>query len=139
MEQELWTYSRGHCENKIFSGLSEASGRSGVSAGLACHLPEKTTVFGVGKRTQDIYNANALNDILAKAVITRTFEDVTGKEIRRIHQTPVRFSAEEWAVYVQEVKEFECLWRNYFASGQGNGSSALTISAPRQKNRPLVP
>lgn len=29
----------------------------------ACHLPERPTVFGIGERTQDIYNADALNEI----------------------------------------------------------------------------
>lgn len=82
----------------------------------SCHLPEKTTVFGIGERTQDIYNADILDDILAKTVITRTFEEITGKEIRRIQQVPVTFAPEERAVYQQVMKEFEKVWRNYFAS-----------------------
>lgn len=68
------------------------------------------------ERTQDIYNADILDDILAKTVITRTFEEITGKEIRRIQQVPVTFAPEERAVYQQVMKEFEKVWRNYFAS-----------------------
>ena len=34
------------------------------------HLPEKITVFGVGQRNQDIYNADELDRLLGKTVIT---------------------------------------------------------------------
>ena len=90
--------------------------KPGYTLFSSCHLPEKTTVFGIGERTQDIYNADILDDILAKTVITRTFEEITGKEIRRIQQVPVTFAPEERAVYQQVMKEFEKVWRNYFAS-----------------------
>lgn len=90
--------------------------KPGYALFSSCHLPEKTTVFGIGERTQDIYNADVLDDILAKTVITRTFEEITGKDIRRIQQTPVNFAPEERAMYQQVMKEFEKLWRNYFAS-----------------------
>lgn len=43
---------------------------------------------------QDIYNAGELNGLLAKTVITRTFEAITGKKIRRIHQVPLQLSPE---------------------------------------------
>lgn len=82
----------------------------------ASHLPEKPTVFGLGERTQDIFNADVLSEILGKTVITRTFEEVTGKEIRRISQVPVDFSLEERAVYEKVIKEFYAIQRNYFAS-----------------------
>ena len=112
-------------ENTNYYGKPIPAYKKGYTLFSACHLPEKTTVFGVGERTQDIYNADALNDILAKTVITRTFEEVTGKEIRRIHQTPVNFSAEERAVYVQVAKEFGRLWRNYFASTGNHRKDAM--------------
>ena len=89
------------------------------------HLPEKTTVFGIGERTQDIYNADELNDILAKTVITRTFEEVTGKEIRRIHQVPMSFSNEERAVYQVVMKEFGKIQRDYFASTGNSRKDAM--------------
>ncbi len=73
--------------------------KRGYALFSASHLPEKITVFGIGQRTQDIYNADTLDAILGKTVITRTFEEVTGKEIRRIHQVPLEFSREEKAVY----------------------------------------
>lgn len=91
----------------------------------SCHLPEKPTVFGIGERTQDIYNADALNEILAKTVITRTFEEVTGKEIRRIHQVPLEFAAEERAVYTIVMEEFNRVQRKYFASTGNSRKDAM--------------
>ena len=80
------------------------------------HLPEKVTVFGIGKRNQDIFNADQLNDILEKTVITRTFEEITGKQIKRIHQMPLTFSPEEKACYDLVMKDFNRLWHDYFRS-----------------------
>ena len=99
--------------------------KKGYALFSSCHLPDKPTVFGVSERTQDIYNAAELDAILAKTVITRTFEEVTGKDIRRIHQVPVKFSLEERAVYEQVIKEFDRLWRNYFASTGNHRKDAM--------------
>lgn len=99
--------------------------KRGYSLFSACHLPEKPTVFGVGERTQDIYNADELNDILGKTVITRTFEEVTGKEIRRIHQVPLEFTPEERAAYDIVMKEFEKVQREYFASTGNSRKDAM--------------
>lgn len=99
--------------------------KNGYALFSACHLPEKPTVFGIGERTQDIYNADALDEILAKTVITRTFEEITGKEIRRIHQELVSFSVPERVVYNQVIKEFELIWRNYFNSTGNTRKDAM--------------
>ncbi len=99
--------------------------KKGYSLFSSCHLPEKPTVFGIGERTQDIYNADTLNDILAKTVITRTFEEVTGKEIRRIHQVPLTFTAQERAVYDIVMKKFEEVQRTYYASTGNSRKDAM--------------
>lgn len=99
--------------------------RKGYTLFSACFLPEKTTVFGVGERTQDIYNASALSEILEKTVITRTFEEVTGKSIKRIHQEPLEFLPEEKAVYVKVIKEFHAIHRNYFNSTGNSRKDAM--------------
>lgn len=80
------------------------------------HLPEKITVFGVGQRTQDIYNADELDNILSRFVITRTLEEISGRDIKRIHQVPVRFTESERAVYTKAIEEFHVMRGNYFAS-----------------------
>ncbi len=113
-----------HYDNDYY-GRPIPAYKKGYSLFTSCHLPEKTTVFGIGERTQDIYNADALNDILAKTVITRTFEEVTGKEIRRIHQVPVAFSAAEKDVYRTVIKEFNKLWHDYFNSTGNSRKDAM--------------
>ncbi len=90
--------------------------KKGYALFSASHLPEKITVFGVSQRTQDIYNADALDAILGKTVITRTFEEVTGKEIRRIHQVPLEFAPEELEVYQRAIDHFHEMRENYFKS-----------------------
>lgn len=102
-------------ENPYF-GQPIPAYKKGYALFSASHLPEKITVFGVGQRTQDIYNADVLSEILEKTVITRTFEEVTGKEIRRLHQVPVPFSEPEREVYRQAMEEFYRMRWNYFES-----------------------
>ncbi len=89
------------------------------------HLPEKITVFGVGQRNQDIYNADELDRLLGKTVITRTFEEVTGKDIRRIHQMPIPFLPEEREVYNIVLKEFYRIQSEYYSSTGNSRKDAL--------------
>ena len=90
--------------------------KPGYALFSASHLPEKITVFGVGQRNQDIYNADVLDDILAKTVITRTFAEVTGKELRRIHQMPIPFAPDEREAYQLVLQKFYEVQRRYFLS-----------------------
>ncbi len=105
-----------YTETNDYFGEPIPAYKKGYRLFSASHLPEKLTVFGVGKRTQDIYNADVLSEILGKTVITRTFEEITGKEIRRIHQVPVKFCAEEREVYQQAMEKFNEMRWNYFKS-----------------------
>lgn len=92
------------------------------------HLPEKITVFGVGKKTQDIYNADILSDIIKRFVITRSLAEIRGEDIRNIHQIPVVFNPEERAVYQKAVSEFYSMRNNYFAStGNSRKDSLMQI------------
>jgi hypothetical protein len=109
-----------------YFGMPIPAYKRGYSLFSASHLPEKITVFGIGQRTQDIYNADVLSEILGKTVITRTFEEITGKEIRRIHQVPVKFSAAEKSIYQQAIERFMELRWNYFQS-TGNSRKGVMI------------
>ena len=88
--------------------------KKGYSLFSASHLPDKITVFGVAQRTQDIYNADVLSELLGKTVITRTFEDVCGKDIKQLHQVPVRFPPEEKEVYEKAMDKFLVMRNKYF-------------------------
>ena len=85
-------------------------------------------MFGVGQRTQDIYNADVLSEILGKTVITRTFEEVTGKEIRRIHQETVPFENNEMDVYQQAIERFyEMRWNYFQSTGNSRKDSMMQL------------
>ena len=114
--------------NNPFYGKPIPAYKPGYRLFAESHLPEKITVFGVGKKTQDIYNADALNRMLSYAVITRTFAEITGKEIRRIHQVPVSFSSVEREVYRKAVEEFIALRQRYFAlTGNSRKDSMMAL------------
>ena len=104
------------CDSNPYFGQPIPAYKKGYSLFAASHLPEKVTVFGMEKRTQDIYNADILSDILGKTVITRTFEEVACKDIKHIHQVLLHFPPEEKEAYQQAIHEFYKMRDHYFAS-----------------------
>lgn len=126
---EIYHYDSRDCflsrESNPYFGQPIPAYKAGYRLFTASHLPEKITVFGVGQRTQDIYNADALSEILGKTVITRTFSEIVGREIRRIHQVPVFFSPAEREVYQMAMEEFWKMQKNYFASTGNSRKDAL--------------
>lgn len=116
------------CKENPHYGMPIPAYKKGYSLFSASHLPERITVFGIGQRTQDIYNADILDAILAKTVITRTFEEVTGKDIRRLRQVPLEFTDDERAVYETAMKEFHSMRSNYFrTTGNTRKDSAMKL------------
>lgn len=102
--------------------------KKGYSLFSGSHLPERVTVFGIGQKTQDIYNADVLDAILAKTVITRTFEEVTGKDIKRILQVPLEFAPEERDVYNIAIESFYTMRDKYFkTTGNSRKDSAMKL------------
>ena len=125
----IYHYDRGEeClnnESNPYYGEPIPAYKAGYRLFTASHLPEKITVFGVGQKTQDIYNADVLSEILGKTVITRTFEEIVGKNIKRIHQVPVRFSEPEREVYQMAIEKFYEMRNNYFASSGNYRKDAM--------------
>jgi len=113
------------CDDNPYFGQPIPAYKKGYSLFSASHLPEKVTVFGLEKRTQDIYNADILSSILGKTVITRTFEEVACKDIKRIHQVLLQFPPEEKEVYRKAVQEFHQMRENYFASTGNTRKDAM--------------
>ena len=102
--------------------------RKGYRLFSASHLPKKITVFGMERGTQDIYNADALTELLDKTVITRTFAEVTGKQLERLHQVPLYFSPDEKEVYQLAMKEFHALWHRYYkTTGSSRKDSMMKL------------
>lgn len=115
-------------EDNSYYGKPIPAYKPGYALFSKSHLPERITVFGVGKKSQDIFNAEALNNLLSYAVITRTFAEITGKEIRRIHQVQVSFSPVEQEVYRKAVEEFYSMRERYFAlTGNSRKDSMMAL------------
>ncbi len=125
----IYHYDRGDdflsSKDNPYFGKPIPAYKEGYRLFTASHLPEKITVFGVGQRTQDIYNADALSEILGKTVITRTFPEIVGREIRRIHQELVPFTQDERDVYQMAMKEFWKMRENYFSSTGNSRKDAM--------------
>lgn len=117
-----------NCSSNPYYGQPFPAYKAGYSLFAESHLPERITVFGVGKKTQDIYNADVLNKLLSYSVITRTFAEITGKEIRRLHQTPVSFAPAEREVYQKAMEEFFSMRQRYFAlTGNSRKDSMMAL------------
>lgn len=99
--------------------------RKGYDLFAESHLPKKVTVFGIDQKTQDIYNADILKDILDKTVITKSFEEVTGKQIYEIKQITVPFHTGERAVYIKAINEFESMRRDYFVKQENSRKDSM--------------
>lgn len=92
-----------------------------------CFSPEKATVFGIGKQNQDIYNSEHLKELINKTMITRTFEDVAGKDIYEIKQGICSFNDHEKELYSIIIKEFYRLSYMYKSTGNARKDSLLKI------------
>ena len=71
----------------------------------ACHCPGKSTVFGIEKQNQDVYNKEELAKLIGKTVITRKFRDFAGEKYR-IRTHTVIPSGGECEVYRVIIEEF---------------------------------
>ena len=105
--------------------------KKGLSLFLASHGPERVTVFGVGGRDQNIYNADVLREILGRLVITRSFEEITGKDIVRRKPVTVTFTEEERAVYQKAINEFASMRNKYYAT-TGNARKDAMLKLVQQ-------
>lgn len=81
----------------------------------SCHCPGKATVFGIEKQNQDIYNKEALSELIGKTIITRKFRDFAGEkyEVRTHSVIP---SAGEREVYRVIIEEFCRICELYYNS-----------------------
>ena len=59
----------------------------------ACHCPGKSTVFGIEKQNQDVYNKEELAGLIRKTVITRKFRTLPERNTRYGHIPSARPTA----------------------------------------------
>ncbi|NLN24982.1 MAG: helicase, partial [Bacteroidetes bacterium] len=100
----------------------------GNSLFKSCFCPSKTSVFGIKKFNQDLYNAEVLKEILAKSVLTRTFKDIVGENKYEIIPCYVQQNEAEKDVYRVIVEEFYRIVNDYFENtGNSRKESGLKI------------
>ncbi len=94
----------------------------------SCFCPSKTTVLGIKKDNQDIYNQGNLENIIRKTIITRRFKEIVGEDkyeiiTHRIQQKPC-----EKTVYTKIMTEFRGLvWNYYQSTGNSRKDSMLML------------
>ena len=81
----------------------------------ACHCPGKSTVFGIEKQNQDVYNKEELAELIGKTIITRKFRDFAGEKYR-IRTHTVNPSEGEHEVYRVIIEEFCHICELYYNS-----------------------
>ena len=81
----------------------------------ACHCPGKSTVFGIEKQNQDVYNKKELAEFIGKTVITRKFRDFAGEKYK-IRTHTVSPSEGEHEVYRVIIEEFCRICELYYNS-----------------------
>ena len=96
----------------------------------ACHCPGKSTVFGIEKQNQDVYNKEELAKLIGKTVITRKFRDFAGEKYR-IRTHTVIPSGGECEVYRVISEEFCRICELYYNCTGDAKKDALT----RWKNK----
>lgn len=89
----------------------------------ACFSPGRTTVFGIEKHNQDIYNKKELQRLIAMTVLTRKFREFAGEKYD-VHTCNVTPSAGERAVYRKVMKEFLRLCELYFTCSKDQKKEA---------------
>lgn len=87
--------------------------RGGANLFRACFCPGKTTVFGIEKHNQDIYNRHSLSELIEKTIITRKFKEFAGDKYEIINYT-VEPSEGERAVYRTIMEKFHEVLHLYF-------------------------
>ena len=96
----------------------------------ACHCPGKTSVFGIEKHNQDIYNKDELSELIAKTVITRKFRDFAGEKYKVITHS-VQPTKGELEVYRVIIEEFYRICELYY-NGTGDAKKDAGLRIMRQ-------
>lgn len=116
----------------ISSSVNEKYGRpfparGGSTLFKSCFNPGKSTVFGIEKTNQDIYNKDELWRLIRKTVITRTFKEIAGDKYSLLN-VPVTPNEAEMAVYRKVMEEYNDICYMYFEnSGDTRKESSLKI------------
>lgn len=101
--------------------------RKGHQLFTASHIPDRITVFGVSQFTQDVFNAEYLKLMINKTIITRTFEEITGKNLYEIKQVTCQMGEEEKHLYSIALDEFYKMEYLFSKTGNSRKDAMLRI------------
>lgn len=90
-----------------------------------CFNPSRATVFGVTRQNQEIYNSNQLADILDYSIITRSFEEVTGKKIYKVEPLHLIANEDEQSLEESIKKEIHKYYGTYINSTGNSRKDAI--------------
>ncbi len=93
--------------------------------------PLKSTVFGIQKDNQDIYNEEILRELINKTVITRKFEEIVGEKKHSIHVHHITQNHSEKSLYTLIMKDFMKVVYDYYTS-TGNERKEAGLRLARQ-------
>lgn len=82
----------------------------------ACFNPLKATVFGVEKKDQNVYNEQHLLKIISQSMITRAFEEISGKDKYSIVSHKVVMTDCEKKIYEKILTDFIPLIPMFYAT-----------------------
>lgn len=101
--------------------------RNGASLFKNCFCPGKTSVFGIEKRNQDIYNSEKLSRLIEKTILTRKFKEFANDKYEIVHHS-VKPGLGERSVYGKIMREFYSIYLLYFNStGDSKKEAALRL------------
>jgi len=105
----------------------------GFSMYKSAFNPSKVTVFGVKKQNQEIFNHEELASMLDYTVITRSFKEVTGRDIHKIHQDIIEPNTQEIALQ-ESIKEGIKKFYGVHISSTGNDRKDAMLRLLHQMN-----
>ncbi|MDQ0107479.1 putative RNA methylase [Chitinophaga terrae (ex Kim and Jung 2007)] len=123
-------------ENKLEEDINPYYGRPfpgfrGNALFRACFCPQRSTVFGIRRDEQDVYNPNALRDLIAKTIICRRFSEVAGEKKHEIILHYVDQQPAEQKLYEVLLYSFLEVCYDYFTS-TGNTRKEAGLRLARQ-------
>lgn len=123
-------------EGYIIEGINDRKGLPfpafrGNGLFKACFCPQKKTVFGISKETQDVYNADILKELIAKTVITRKFEEIVGEKKYSIHTHSIPQAKAEQDLYRTLLNDFLLVCYDFYTT-TGNARKEAALQLIRQ-------
>lgn len=105
--------------------------RGGLQLFKACYAPSKSTVFGIQKHNQDVYNKASLEKLIDRTIITRKFKEIAGDGRYQIHTHKLIAKPFEVDLYQRILEELSSVIPNYYRS-TGNSRKDAMLRIVRQ-------